>query len=1380
MLTKNKKLISLVLCIAMLSSLAIFSIPASAAGPLTLKDGFLEIEAEKLPYNKDNLEVRSGSEFSGKSGLGVTNEDKTIPATGTKPDIDLTFVAEKAGTYTIWSYQSCAGDMSAQTAFFSIGTGGYSTVTLAGSPGVCAWTKMGSITVANDGETVAAGLVRRQMWSTVFDKFVITSNIDYNPASGMAPDGTAKPIETPKPSIKTANGFLMVEAETLPYNKSNIEVSSGSGMSGGKGLGVTSEDKTVPPANSAPDIDISFMADKPGTYTIWARQASAGDESGRTAFFSVGAGAYNAITLGGSPGEFVWTKLGTVPASASGDVVMARLIRRQQWSIVFDKFIITDNKTYTPTGMGQEPKAPSLADAEKLPSNVYKKPSVTPIASHPRVMFTKEDIPTIKANFTNEQNASAYSELERLLGNDFDGILPAAKAGSSNYSAPMLAIIEAYAFDYAVNGNTANGERAISAILNYANTVSFEGYGDPYRIEGHVIAMIGQVYDWCYPLLDDSTKATLIAYAEGIAKSLEVNYPPNGQSSVTSHGSEQSLLHNLLVFSLATYDERPDIYDYCAGRLLDEYIPARNFWSPSHFNIQGTGYGSYRGVWDYWCAWLFKKGTGADVFDGDLQYVPYMWLYLRRPDGMYFRFGDDGADLGKTEGYLTGMSNTLFLAATYYNDPILKKEYARQSPMMGNFNVLFGYYTPINHLIFNDPGLELKNLRELPLSKYFSYPKGMMVARTGWEDGRESDNVIAYMNIGELWSANHEHLEAGSFQLYYKGLLASESGNYGSGYASAHDLSYNKRSIAHNTLAIYDPDEKESYYGTTSNDGGQRVPGGGMEKLTLDDWKSAGYETGTVLDHEFGPDEQYPEYTYIKGDITKAYGSKVSEVLRSMVFLPLEDEDHPAVLIVMDKVTSSNASFKKSFLLHILEEPSISGNTTTVTRTAYGLNNGKMVVETLLPADAKIEKIGGPGKEYWVDGQNFDVGVYDPETSNEGQGWGRIEISPAKANKTDYFLNVMTVGDADSKAADLKSTLIESDTLAGAVVSDRVAVFGKDAKRMEKEVSFTIPGTGEFKVFVSGIKEGTWTTGDGEDVIVTKDGGAAYFTASAGAVKLTYKDSNANRLAMKSPANTNDVIGIRISKAFKYSDVDPIIVDDRTLVPMRVIFEGLGADVTWDQATSTATATKEGHVVTITNGSNIANVAGAEVELDVAATIIDGRFLVPIRFVAESFGARVNWDPFARIVDITPGRIVAKPDGDVEAKDGNAKIDGCKYSSYYNDEIGEYSYDDDVNTLWSTEGKGEWIAYEFDEEYTVTSAYLVLNKASERVNYFELHASADGKTYELIGKFTSDGKSDGELFKFDKPVKAKYIKFVGQGNSVHDWCAIKEIEFRLN
>jgi len=99
-------------------------------------------------------------------------------------------------------------------------------------------------------------------------------------------------------------------------------------------------------------------------------------------------------------------------------------------------------------------------------------------------------------------------------------------------------------------------------------------------------------------------------------------------------------------------------------------------------------------------------------------------------------------------------------------------------------------------------------------------------------------------------------------------------------------------------------------------------------------------------------------------------------------------------------------------------------------------------------------------------------------------------------------------------------------------------------------------------------------------------------------------------------------------------DQPPIIEDGRTLVPLRIIFEALGAEVDWEQTTQTITATKDDITITLRIGSDILVKSGEEIKLDVPPKIISNRTLVPARAVAESFGAEVVWDQTAMTVKI--------------------------------------------------------------------------------------------------------------------------------------------------
>ena len=106
------------------------------------------------------------------------------------------------------------------------------------------------------------------------------------------------------------------------------------------------------------------------------------------------------------------------------------------------------------------------------------------------------------------------------------------------------------------------------------------------------------------------------------------------------------------------------------------------------------------------------------------------------------------------------------------------------------------------------------------------------------------------------------------------------------------------------------------------------------------------------------------------------------------------------------------------------------------------------------------------------------------------------------------------------------------------------------------------------------------------------------------------------------------------------TDVPPLLRDGRTLVPIRVISEYLGARVTWDPAARRVDVVAPGgRTVALRVGSKDAQVNGAPVTLDVPAQIVNGRTMVPLRFIGEALGAEVTWDEPGRVVRVESVRV---------------------------------------------------------------------------------------------------------------------------------------------
>ena len=93
-----------------------------------------------------------------------------------------------------------------------------------------------------------------------------------------------------------------------------------------------------------------------------------------------------------------------------------------------------------------------------------------------------------------------------------------------------------------------------------------------------------------------------------------------------------------------------------------------------------------------------------------------------------------------------------------------------------------------------------------------------------------------------------------------------------------------------------------------------------------------------------------------------------------------------------------------------------------------------------------------------------------------------------------------------------------------------------------------------------------------------------------------------------------------------FANQQPIIIDGRTLVPVRGVFEAAGFNVAWDGTTSTATLTNNNYKVSITIGNDTFTTNGITHTLDVPAQVINGSTMLPIRAVLESVGFSMDWD----------------------------------------------------------------------------------------------------------------------------------------------------------
>ena len=121
------------------------------------------------------------------------------------------------------------------------------------------------------------------------------------------------------------------------------------------------------------------------------------------------------------------------------------------------------------------------------------------------------------------------------------------------------------------------------------------------------------------------------------------------------------------------------------------------------------------------------------------------------------------------------------------------------------------------------------------------------------------------------------------------------------------------------------------------------------------------------------------------------------------------------------------------------------------------------------------------------------------------------------------------------------------------------------------------------------------------------------------------------------PALAEQPVNIKVNNTSVMAEQPPIIENGRTLVPLRAIFESLGAAVEWDDPSKTVTASRSDTSISLTIGADTALVNGAEAALDAPAKIVNDSTLVPVRFIAESFGCYVGWQDSTKTVFIADG-----------------------------------------------------------------------------------------------------------------------------------------------
>jgi hypothetical protein len=651
--------------------------------------------------------------------------------------------------------------------------------------------------------------------------------------------------------------------------------------------------------------------------------------------------------------------------------------------------------------------------------------------------------------------------------------------------------MEGWALSWHLTGDDAFAERAVAEM----RTQQVAAKGKPSRTWVDY-ARWSLAFDWLLPYrgwdraLKDRVAGELKEGAAAIIATPDFSDP----SELSYHNYALRYLA-LAAFATAAVEGYSDLNQTWRDKIakgLVNILETTNVVSPE---------GSYHESMDYmritWAsltliAELERTTTGVDPAHhfSVFRSMGTTYLYKLLPDGTPSREGDNEYPILDSRD-----TAVLGYAVNRFKDP-----YSAWLLRKSGFFVK-QWVLPVLEFLWDDPEVTprdpaLTSEQELPRQHYFP-GVGHLVMRDGWKP----DSTWIEFDCGPYF-AKHQHLDQNQFTIYRGGYLAIDSGADYTDTESPHYLNYYRRTVAHNSILVYDPAEEFFWSDNVlpaANDGGQRMDSSRYWNTirSPEDWNRTRdvWDLGSMLvvDHVAG------QYHYAMGDASRAYArEKLRRFTREILYLP-----GPGVLMVFDHLVSTNPSFRKVWLLHGVNQPTVEQGGETGTQSVQDFHNartfrfaegaGELQVHSLLPSERVVTRRGGKGMEFytpgddhggaWGSGESWPLELaegsplpQDPKlrrmwklfwgedfnkilSSNHKNvvpgGW-RIEVSPAVPAEEDCFLHVLEIGDA-GKTGQKRTQLLDGVHFQGAAWEGGAMVLFSTAGSMVSSGEVSLP-----------------------------------------------------------------------------------------------------------------------------------------------------------------------------------------------------------------------------------------------------------------------------------------------------------------------------------
>lgn len=665
---------------------------------------------------------------------------------------------------------------------------------------------------------------------------------------------------------------------------------------------------------------------------------------------------------------------------------------------------------------------------------------------HPRMFFNRDTWPEIKARAL-RQGSAENEALKRLLADADRGTMnPVCRNTGPVFTPPSQPIPETVEFghDAAVCALawrfTGKGEylEKTRRMLKASIAAYREAYRNRRAVHWfstrRILALCA--YDWVCEALSDAERREIIV---PLVEHVEEIQPGEGRPRIVRRNGSGVQTGFYGVSSLLWYSGLAAAGDgHCdalaADHLKRGYDLCRKLLDYRD-SIAGDDGGLSSGVPDYsmgaypWAHFNFMHTFLSATGENIAERYPHMglfpnwiwWNWIPDSDGKgprCFGFGDDQheqnmLDVRRLYEHMTQYA--FFFAEADKDAARLAATLRAMAPNrnLGREWPMYPFILPSECAIepFSEQELSGTGLR----ARHFE-TLGQIVMRSGWK----SDSTYCLYTAGaDQRTFGHKHWDENNFVVYKNDFLALDTGSRG--FETDTNLRYYyAQTVAHNCVLIHKPGEEMPYHwGRESDEPEAKVNHGGQYSGTA---KVLAFRTGDA-------------FSYVAADATKLYRDKCTEAVRQ--FVHLGDD----VFVVYDRVGASDCAYRKEWLLHTQNEPKIESGLMTADCGA-----GRIFCRTLLPAGAGFAKVGGPGKEFWASGKNWEL---DPkfvkrayeraEKCGVGPYFGnwRMEVLPAKPAADDRFLHVINVtGSKGGRPVECRYVRTDGEDVAFVVLPD--------------------------------------------------------------------------------------------------------------------------------------------------------------------------------------------------------------------------------------------------------------------------------------------------------------------------------------------------------